>query len=158
MNTAIKSEAAEWGTLLHGDAKGANTFFTPHSTRGEPSQTGTNEPLRCALYDFQYAGIGLCTRDLICFLGNTAEEGLLLKLEDEMELLRFYHAALEALLPQLDGATPGYPFEKLMRHWEMTIVDWYRFRVSWGMWGNVTWVEKRAKEIVRDWERANTVL
>ena len=138
--------------------EGCKHIFTPHSTRRKPSQTGTNEPLRCALYDFQYVGIGLCTRDLVYFLGTTAEERLLRKREDEVELLRFYHAALEASLPQLEEPTPRYPFDKFLRHWEMAIVDWYRFLVSWGMWGNDTWVEKRAKEIVRDWERANTVL
>lgn len=158
MNAAIKSEASEWGTLLHGDVKGANIFFTSHSTRRRPSQTGTNEPLRCALYDFQYVGIGLCTRDLIYFLGTTTEEKLLRKREDELELLRFYHEALETGLRQLNGATPQYPFDKFVRHWEMAIVDWYRFLVSWGMWGNDAWIERRAKEIVRDWERANTVL
>lgn len=40
----------------------------------------------------------------------------------------------------------------------MAIVDWYRFLVSWGMSGNEAWVEKRTKEIVRDWERTNIVL
>jgi thiamine kinase-like enzyme len=158
VNTAVKSEAAEWGTLLHGDVKGANIFFTPHSTGRMISQADANGPLRCALYDFQYVGIGLCTRDLVCFLGKTAEEKLLREWEDEMELLRFYHEALETALQQRDGATPQYPFDKILRHWEMAIVDWYRFLVTWGMSGNGTWVEKRAREIVQNWERANTIL
>jgi len=158
VNAAIKSEAAEWGTLLHGDVKGANIFFTPHSTRRRAAQTDINEPLRCALYDFQYVGIGLCTADLIYFLGTTADEKLLRKREGEVELLQFYYEALETALRQRDGATPLYPFDKFVRHWEMAIVDWYRFLVSWGMWGNGAWVERRAKEIVRDWERANIVL
>jgi thiamine kinase-like enzyme len=158
VNAALKSEASEWGTLLHGDVKGANTFFTSHSTRRRPSQTGTTEPLRCALYDFQYVGIGLCTRDLIKFLGTTVEEKLLRKREDELELLRFYHEALETALRQREGATLQYPFDRFAKHWEMAIVDWYRFIVSWGRWGNDVWVERRAKEIVQDWERANTVL
>ena len=41
-----------------------------------------------------------------------------------------------------------YDFAALWRHWELSILDWYRFMAGWGFWGNDRWVEKRAKEIV----------
>ena len=41
-----------------------------------------------------------------------------------------------------------YDFAALWRHWELSILDWYRFMAGWGFWGNDRWVERRAKEIV----------
>lgn len=166
----MKSEAKEYGTLLHGDAKGANIVFSK-SPRGIAGQ-----PLSCALYDFQYTGIGIVTRDLVYFLGTTAQSGIVRRKEQEFDLLRTYHTSLLDAIgsriteaaekpdlpsdPQSAAISPNhqnrgdiYSFERFQLHWELAIVDWYRFMAGWGFWGNDSWIEQRTREIVSEWER-----
>jgi thiamine kinase-like enzyme len=158
VDAAVKSEAGHYGTLLHGDVKGANIVFSvDSSTRVEDTQS------RCALYDFQYTGLGLVTRDLVYFLGTTAQSRLLRDVEQEKELLHAYHGDLTQYVgsrrEQSDGVAddendPEYSFSKLWGHWELALVDWCRFMAGWGFWGNDSWVERRAKEIVSEWDNA----
>lgn len=153
----MKKEARTYGTLLHGDVKGANIFF---ARRPERSETG---PRKCALYDFQYVGIGLVTRDLVYFLGTTTQMGLVKRLEDEKSLLKGYHSELVGAIEGRKESTPqvaeflqdhgGYTFDKFWGHWELAIVDWYRFMAGWGFWGNDSWVERRAREITTRWTK-----
>ncbi|KAG8766665.1 hypothetical protein FRC20_006079 [Serendipita sp. 405] len=160
VDSALKDASEKYGTLLHGDVKGANIVFAPTMA---PPQQGSSS---CALYDLQYAGVGVVTRDLVYFLGTTAQSGLTRRIEQEKELLKHYHSdLLEAIasrrhpspqepdrgVPLDDGE---YGFERLWEHWELAIVDWYRFMAGWGFWGNDTWVERRAKEIVGRWEES----
>ena len=138
--------------MLHGDAKAANIFFTPRSN---------SIPRRCALYDFQYVGVGLVTRDLVYFLGTTARASLLRRIEDEKDLLRSYHSELVQVIRSRKEVSPeiasfleregDYTFEKLWEHWELAIIDWYRFMAGWGFWGNDGWVEQRARQIAANW-------
>lgn len=112
---------------------------------------------RCALYDFQYVGIGLVTRDLVKFLGTSVQSGLVRDLEQEQELLRIYHADLVqsvGLRPSSRRESPEveYSFSQFWGHWELALVDWCRFMSGWGFWGNESWVQRRAKEIVSEWD------
>ncbi|KAL0069753.1 hypothetical protein AAF712_003022 [Marasmius tenuissimus] len=151
---SMKTEAKAFGTLLHGDVKGANIFFAPRSQ---------DDPPRCALYDFQYVGIGLVTRDLAKYLGTTVRANLLRRIEDEKDLLRFYHSELVRVIHSRKDVSPevasfleregGYTFEKFWEHWELAIVDWHRFMSGWGFWGNEAWVEQRARQIAANWEK-----
>jgi hypothetical protein len=176
----LKREAVKYGTLLHGDAKGANIVFSG-PLRGGFDQ---HQPLRCALYDFQYTGIGVVTRDLIYFLGTTAQSGVVRRKEQEIDLLRIYHSTLNEAIgkrsteaamnsypynstdssdlidPQSTAISPNHPnhgeiynFETFWLHWELAVVDWYRFMAGWGFWGNDSWIEQRTREIVAGWER-----
>ncbi|KAI0076456.1 hypothetical protein K474DRAFT_1662982 [Panus rudis PR-1116 ss-1] len=174
VNNTIDKELGIYGTLLHGDAKGANIIFnrSPHPSslsarrRGgakpltpavsAADSTSTEQPLRCALYDFQYVGLGLPASDLVYFLGTSIQSSLLNQLPSETELLRHYHDRLILVIRGRGGDdkdTEVYPFDVFWRHWELAIVDWYRFMAGWGFWGNDRWVEKRAKEIVNEWEK-----
>ena len=159
MDATLKGQAGKYGTLLHGDVKGANIVFS-----NRPSDT-QDARSRCALYDFQYVGVGLVTRDLVYFLGTTAQSGLLRNVEQEKELLRAYHADLiqsvglrldhRRELPEMttdDEKEIDYPFSKLWDHWELALVDWCRFMAGWGFWGNDSWVERRAKQIAVEWD------
>jgi thiamine kinase-like enzyme len=155
VDAALKSEADHYGTLLHGDVKGANVVFCVDPSTLEDTQS------RCALYDFQYTGIGLVTRDLVYFLATTAQSRLLRDVEQEKELLRAYHAGLMQCVKSRrepsDGTTDDesveeYSFSKLWGHWELALVDWCRFMAGWGFWGNDAWVERRAKQIVFEWD------
>lgn len=131
----------------------------------EPGSNIDAELLRCALYDFQYVGLNLPTHDLVYFLGTSVQSSLLKTEEDERALLRVWldaftsssHAHQGDTEPdstrtngELDGGNISheYDFDTLWRHWELSILDWYRFMAGWGFWGNDRWVERRAREIV----------
>lgn len=144
VDSALKKAADQYGSLLHGDVKGANIVF---------SKLSSSTPKRCALYDFQYVGVGAVTRDLVYFLGTSVQGNLLRRIDQEKELLQSYHNTLTRTIGQFeDRSSLEYTFDKLWKHWELAIVDWYRFMAGWGFWGNDSWIEKRAREIVTGWE------
>lgn len=140
---------------MHGDVKAANVLFSRH-----PEDT-TGTPQRCALYDFQYAGVGIVTRDIVCLFAKSVDSGLLALLEDEKSLLRVYHSELLRVIGSRKDGDPSfkpqdaqeYTFERLWIHWEMAIVDWYRFMAGWGIWGNEAWLARRAREIATNWKQ-----
>lgn len=152
VNDATSQEIREYGTLVHGDVKGANIVFNrdPYPRRAGKA-AATDEPLRCALYDFQYVGLGLPTHDLVYFLGTSVESKLLKSLDDEKTLLQDYFAKFQEAVT---GGGTKYTFDTFWSHWELAIVDWYRFMAGWGCWGNDRWVERRAKEITCRWREA----
>ena len=89
------------------------------------------------------------------FLGTSIQSSLLSP-SSEQELLRHYHSTLVNVIrdsfPPVNPEAELYPFETFLRHWDLAIVDWFRFMAGWGCWGNDRWVERRAKEIVKKWE------
>lgn len=143
---------------MHGDVKGANIVFNldPYPRRGKKFTPATSdEPLRCALYDLQYVGLGLPVHDLVYFLGTSVESKLLKSVEDEKSLLQDYFAKFkESVAPSGLNSTVDYSFDVFWTHWELSIVDWYRFMAGWGFWGNDRWAERRAKEIVGRWQKS----
>lgn len=148
MNREIKTH----GTFVHGDVKGANIVFSrdPYPRRGNKTITsGSDEPLRCALYDLQYVGLGLPSYDLVYFLGTSVESKLLKSVEDEKSLLRDYFEKFQEVVAP--NSVTDYNFDDFWTHWELAIVDWYRFMAGWGCWGNDRWAERRAKEIIDKW-------
>lgn len=115
--------------------------------------------------------MGLPTHDLVYFLGTSVQSSLLKTEEDEHALLKLwldvFQSTSHASLPGHNSQNPResgefekegtysdtsteaeYDWETLWRHWELSILDWYRFMAGWGFWGNDRWVEKRAKEII----------
>ena len=158
MDDAIEREIEQYGTLVHGDVKGANIVFNrdvhPHRVRSKkskaPSAMADDAPLQCALYDLQYVGLGLPTLDLVYFLATSVESKLLTP-QSERELLETYHASLLRFISKSAGHNT-YTIETLWKHWELAIVDWFRFMAGWGFWGNDAWVRRRAREIVSQWE------
>ena len=102
-------------------------------------------------YDLQYVGLGLPTLDLVYFLATSVESKLLAP-QSERELIETYHAHLLRFISKSTSPTNAYTVETLWKHWELAIVDWYRFMAGWGFWGNDTWVRRRAREIVSKWE------
>jgi Ecdysteroid kinase-like family len=138
--TKLKHQASLHGsgrTLVHGDCKAANIIFS-----------GTEES--CALYDFQYVGVGLGVKDLVYFLGTSADRRQIIG-PGENKLLRYYYDELMDALGRrgIDGS--GYTWETLIMQWEWALVDWMRFMAGWGCWGNSEWVERRAKAICKRW-------
>ena len=161
VNDAINRETKQCGTLLHGDVKGENILFNanPYAQNKRKGKTavraGSNPTLQCALYDLQYVGLGIVTLDLVYFLGTSVDRSLLSP-SFEKELLQVYHTALvHAISSHADGRQHTYDFDLFWKHWELAIVDWYRFMAGWGFWGNDAWVESRAREIVSGWQTQN---
>ena len=157
MNEMVRHEIKQYGTFVHGDVKGANIVFNrdPYPRRGgNASSPFSDPPLRCALYDLQYVGLGLTTLDLVGFLGTSVESKLLRSLADERNLLQNYFHKFQEVVAQVGVDGPKYTFDKFWTHWELAIVDWYRFMAGWGFWGNDRWVERRAREIVERWAEA----
>ncbi|KAF7800298.1 hypothetical protein EIP86_011546 [Pleurotus ostreatoroseus] len=158
VNDAIEREIQRYGTIVHGDVKSANIVFNrrPSRTGKKAYQAVTDGsiPLRCALYDFQYVGLGLPALDLVYFLGMSVSPSLLSP-SSEKELLQVYHASLQRCLTDQGTSHESYAFNIFWHHWELAIVDWYRFMTGWGFWGNDNWVRRRAREIMRSWETQN---
>ena len=152
-----------FGTLVHGDVKSANIVFNrgpqPASQRTSRGKRASRKPdresqppmpLQCALYDLQYVGLGLPTLDLVYFLGTSVHPALLTP-STEKELLQAYYGAFVEAVPSMSRSHESYTFEIFWRHWELSIVDWYRSMAGWGLWGNDAWVTSRAREIVERW-------
>jgi len=81
---ADKLEAAQFQTLLHGDAKLANFCFSQH---------GLN---RVAAVDFQYVGRGVGVKDVMYFLGSCLHDQQLWALHDSY--FDYYFSQLTKLL------------------------------------------------------------
>lgn len=125
-------------TLMHGDCKSANIVF---------AQTAP----ACALYDFQYVGRGLGVQDVVYFLATSVARGRL-RGDGERELLKVYYDEVGAALLRRGVRDEAYTWEVMLCQWEWALVDWMRFMAGWGCWGNVDWVEGRAKAICKRWE------
>lgn len=141
--------------------KGANIVFNrdPYPRRGSKvPASSAKDTLQCALYDLQYVGRGLPAHDLVYFLGTSVESRLLKSLEDERALLQDYFHHFHAIASSGSVDSIDYPFDIFWAHWELAIVDWYRFMAGWGFWGNDRWVERRAKDIVRRWQECGSCL
>jgi len=145
------SPISKYQTLIHGDVKSENLFTTSPSP-SDPS-------VSVAFYDFQYVGLGLGVNDLAKFFTCSVPLSMLLspgqhqpsiprKLSmqsGERELLERYWRNLTRI-----GGGEEYEWETLVAHWEVALVDWLRFQVSWGQWGNSEWLEARVRWILAE--------
>lgn len=121
-------------TLLHGDAKAANIFFSQDSTK-------------CALFDLQYFGAGSPMRDVVYFL-VTSVQGLSPSVEKQ--LLDHYLGELDRA-GQRDGKVllgTRKMREELLEDYELCLLDLWRFLLSWGLWGDTDFAEQRVDEIM----------
>lgn len=125
-------------TLVHGDCKSANVVF---EAAGE----------RCALYDFQYVGVGFGAQDVAYFVATSVRGRILAEDGAEEALLRIYYEEVMAALTRRGVVEVGYTWEVFVEQWEWALVDWMRFMAGWGCWGNAVWVERRVKAICKRW-------
>lgn len=66
-------------------------------------------------------------------------------------MLQAYHSKLLRYLAQFEKSpVTGYPYELLVRHFELCLVDYVRFMAGWGMWGNTEYAEQRTLEILEE--------
>ncbi|KAJ1531174.1 hypothetical protein HK096_007839 [Nowakowskiella sp. JEL0078] len=120
-------------TLIHGDPKSENILWTENG-------------FECAFYDFQYVGIGLGAKDIAYLLCSSVDED---ELKNEEEFLRFYLLRLSEVVVSTGKSLNGYNFEQLIVHFENCLLDYVRFMMGWGMWGNYKWALERTKDVLR---------
>lgn len=109
----IRAIPPQFQTVIHGDLKYANIMFSQDNSK-------------CAFYDLQYVGRSPGMRDLSKFFISSV--GGLERYEEEF--LRFYYDELMRGLKSR-GLGEDYSFEILMTHYELCLVDYYRFMLSW---------------------------
>ncbi|KAK7747734.1 hypothetical protein SLS62_008878 [Diatrype stigma] len=138
-------------SYIHGDVKSENLFATA-SGSGDRHH---HHPARVAFFDFQYVGLGLGVCDLAKLFTCSVPLRLLTTEEEddggelgmdagERRLLEHYRRRLREI------AGFDYDWGLLVRHWEAALVDWLRFQMSWGAWGNTAWLQARVRSILRD--------
>ena len=137
-------------SYIHGDVKSENLFATAAGDR-------------VAFFDFQYVGLGLGVCDLAKLFTCSVPLRLLTSYYDdedavpselemdagEKRLLEYYRRRLLEV-DGSGGAGFDYDWSLLVRHWEAALVDWLRFQMSWGAWGNTVWLEARVRSILSD--------
>lgn len=125
--------AAQFRTLVHGDAKLANFCF--------PTRSESAAIEEVAAVDLQYVGGGIGVQDLAYFLGSC--------LDDE-ELTRLANGYLDAYFEELAAAlrTRGLDSHDVesewRRHWPDAWADFHRFLAGWapGHWKMSTFSER----------------
>jgi hypothetical protein len=154
-NSTPSSPISKYQTLIHGDVKSENLFTTSPSP-----------PVSVAFYDFQYVGLGLGVSDLAKFFTCSVPLSMLLSSgqhqssiphelamqSGERELLERYWRKLTRI-----GGGKEYEWEIFVGHWEVALVDWLRFQVSWGQWGNSEWLEARVRWILAEGRLGETL-
>ncbi|KAJ3389514.1 hypothetical protein HDU92_001011 [Lobulomyces angularis] len=119
-------------TIIHGDAKSENILFS--STE-------------CALYDFQYTGEGFGEKDIVYFFISSLDETILQKYE--MDYLKYYYNELIKNLKSNNKST-DFSFENCMMQYKICLLDYYRFVLGWGCWGNSNFAEVRSEQILTE--------
>jgi hypothetical protein len=118
-------------TIIHGDPKAENILWNAQLTK-------------CAFVDFQYTGRGLGAKDLaylVCSSACTedlASDGF----------LEWYFERLEHHASQYSKHLNGYTLELLREHFDWCLLDFVRFLLGWGRWGNFEWALKRTSRLV----------
>ncbi len=127
---------APFQTFVHGDAKLANFCF---------SQDG----VRVAAVDFQYAGGGCGMKDVAYFIGSCLDEEACERLEEP--LLNTYFENLEQALAQHQPGIDAAAVEAAWRPlYSVAWTDFYRFLKGWspGHWKIHRYSERLAHEVV----------
>lgn len=125
VDEAIANIPHRYKTLVHGDCKSANIMLDAQSRQA-------------ALYDFQYVGLGPGVRDVVYFLVSSVRG---VTGHTEHKFLQHYYDCLR-LKPD------GYTFAIMLQHYELCMVDYYRFLLGWGMWGDVRFIQTRVRQIL----------
>ena len=118
------------GTLLHGDYKAANLFFTncsPDSSLDSSSEFGAES---VAAVDFQFAGAGLGAEDVAYLLYPDARGHMEGRQDD---LLRVYYDELILqLIGQQKGGPSSIPYDRFCAHYQLSRLDFTRHLLSKG--------------------------
>ena len=124
---ADQSRSARWSTLLHGDFKAANLFFSGDDRHNDDHNDGgggggdDSAATECCALDFQYVGPGVPAEDLAYLLFPDAHGDFW---ETEARCLEFYHDRLmEHLVVSNKGGPSSLPLESLVAHYELSRLE-----------------------------------
>jgi len=124
---------ARWSTVVHGDFKTANMFFSHTASPGEQ---------RISVCDFQWTGHGLGVLDVLYVLFTSTDPGLVAAKEGDF--LDFYHDRLQAHLVREvaaghveQAAAASYTRKIFIQHYQVAYLDYVRFLIG-RMWGAVS--------------------
>lgn len=120
-------------TICHGDAKGANIMV--------------DEEVGMSMYDFQWVGKAAATKDVAYFLACGGCGG---SLENEDELVRFYHAELSTLLASQGDEESVPDLEYLKGSLRLAYCDISRWMSGWGWWGNTRLLQHHKKALLME--------
>ncbi len=113
--------AAEFQTLVHGDAKVANFCF---------ADVSNSDPTALAAVDFQYVGRGVGVKDLAYLLGSCLSESQLVAHEEAL-LEHYFSQLAKGILEYQDDLN----FVTLERSWRSLYsfawADFHRFLLGW---------------------------
>lgn len=138
-------------TLVHGDFKEANILF------GET---------HCGVVDFQYAGRGYGAKDLVMWIVSSLNSHTFREVGEE-GILRFYANELKKCLISIgflskDEIERISSLDEITKQYELALVDYVRFMLGWGMWGNSKYAMIRANEILekiaQNWSREKIIM
>jgi len=125
---AKESAGSQYGTLIHGDYKAANLFFSE-----SPDINGADS---VAAVDFQFSGAGLGVEDVAYLLYPDARGD---HFDYEEELLETYHEELILqLIAHQKGGPSTLPFEVFQRFYELARIDMTRYWLSKNRWAAST--------------------
>ena len=111
-----KGSSKKFRTIIHGDAKAANMFFSSSDTPA------------AAVCDFQFAGEGYGAADLAYLLYPDAHTD---HFGHETEILQHYHQHLIKLLAY---RAANFTFRILKRQYELAQLDFFRHHVARSGW------------------------
>ena len=100
---AMEPPQPEPYTLVHGDLRSDNIFFSPESPSDEPT-----------IIDWQTAGIGQPMTDIARWLTQSID--IELRRQHETDLLKLYHERLSA------NGVENYSYQKMLQEYEINLV------------------------------------
>ncbi|KAL3130837.1 hypothetical protein ABBQ38_000172 [Trebouxia sp. C0009 RCD-2024] len=130
-------------TIIHGDFKAANIFFSPSAEAASAASETSAGSMAASLSacDFQWSGGGLAVTDVMYLLWTSVSPSVIRDREDD--LLRCYHHLLQHELKQRQQLqhqkhdVPAYSYDQFCRHHQLAYLDYVRFLIG-AMWGAVT--------------------
>jgi len=169
INQRMKESHNTSFTLVHGDFKKDNIFFSSMKSPGRPSRQDQTLLSPCAVVDFQYCGCGYGMKDVVMLIVSSVSNRIFDRSgggDDENELLSFYYQEFrkqylnkqrpETQRPQqqqdfgqFQHQEKGLTFDSFRKQYELCLLDYVRFMAGWGFWGsNVNYAESRAWSII----------
>ena len=131
LNKFLLSESVgHRGTLLHGDYKAANLFFTDELRNGSVHDALDIGAESVCAVDFQFTGAGVGAEDIAYLLFPDARGHFE---EHEEDLLRSYHDELILrLIEQRKGGPSSISFDTLHTHYQLSRLDFTRHLLGRG--------------------------
>ena len=130
---AENSQSSRWSTLIHGDFKAANLFFSTLEERGDSNNACPTTITACAV-DFQFSGAGMPAEDLAYLLFPDAHIDYW---DSESRCLEYYHGRLmESLILANKGGPSSLPLDSFVAFYELSRLELLIYWIGKGWTGS----------------------